>query len=114
MYIPLFVQSSYSLLQSMVDISALCKKCKQLGLSAVALTDAHNLFGAMEFSLECQKEAIKGIIGCKVKIEGNRELLLYCKNRIGYENLSYLISSSYTNSKSHEIRWEQLGKKVRD
>ena len=95
----------------MVDISALCKKCKQLGLSAVALTDAHNLFGAMEFSLECQKEAIKGIIGCKVKIEGNRELLLYCKNRIGYENLSYLISSSYTNSKSHEIRWEQLGKK---
>lgn len=111
MYVPLFVQTSYSLLQSVVDIVALCKKCKQLGLPAVAITDVQNLFGAMEFSLECQKQGVKGIIGCRVRVEGNRELLLYCKNRIGYQNLSFMLSTSYTNSRVHEVRWEQLSKK---
>ena len=80
MYVPLFVESSYSLLKSVINISSLCKKCVNMGLKAVAVTDNHNLFGAMEFSLEAKKAGIKPIIGCRARLEGNRELLLYCKD----------------------------------
>jgi DNA polymerase III subunit alpha len=112
MYVPLFVHSSYSLLRSTIKIKSLVDHCSSLGVKALAITDYHNLFGAMEFSIECAKKKIKPIIGSRVRIEGNREILLYCKNRTGYENLSYLISNSYLTSKGDpEVRWDQLAKK---
>lgn len=113
MYVPLFVHSSYSLLRSTIKIKDLVEYAADSGISAIALTDYHNLFGAMEFSMSCVKQGIRPIIGSRVRLEGNREVLLYCKNRIGYENLSYLLSNSYT--KAHDrhpaIRWETLFKK---
>lgn len=113
-YAALFVQSHYSILSSTIRIKQLIKEAKDLGLTAIAITDSHNLFGAMEFSLECKKANIKGIIGCRAKIEGNREILIYCKNKIGYENLSALLTDSYVTSKEDMpyVKWHLLLKKA--
>ncbi len=113
-YTPLFVHSCYSLLESTIKIKNLIKRCKEVNIKSVAITDMHNLFGCMEFCIECNANNIKPIIGAKVNIEGNRHILLYCTNQIGYENLSYLLSHSYlTAPKNHkpEITWALLKKK---
>jgi DNA polymerase-3 subunit alpha len=90
----------------------LVKFCLDNGIKQIAITDNHNLFGAVEFSLKCGKHGIKAIIGVKVRIEGNRSLLIYAKNKIGYENISYLLSYSYTRNKNHEVTWSKLFTKV--
>lgn len=113
-YTPLFVHSSYSLLESAIKIRDLIKKCKALGIKSIAIVDRHNLFGCVEFCMECKANGIKPIIASQVNIEGNRNILLYCKNQIGYENLSYLLTTSYINTqKNHkpEVSWELLRKK---
>ena len=110
MYTPLFIHSSYSLLSSAIRIDQLVDYAKQLGLAAIGLTDYHNLFGAFEFSMACTKKGIKPIIGSQIRMEGGHEILLYCKNKIGYENLSYLISESYINLTDDlpHIKWDEL------
>ena len=37
-------------------------------MPAIALTDNNNMFGALEFSLECQKNGIQPIIGTSINI----------------------------------------------
>ena len=49
------VKSSYSLLKSLNNISKLVSKANELGYSSLAISDYNNMFGVMEFYLECKK-----------------------------------------------------------
>lgn len=80
------VKSSYSLLRSLNDISKLVKKASELGYSSLAITDFNNMFGVMEFYLECNKYNIKPIIGLELSVD-DISILLYCKGNVGYNNL---------------------------
>ena len=108
-FVHLHLHSEYSLLDGACRIKDIPKMAKELGQSAVALTDHGNMFGAVEFYKSCKKEGIKPIIGCEVYLAPNSRhekarigtvsyyhLVLLVKNEIGYKNLSYLVSCGYT------------------
>ncbi len=90
----------------------LVERVKSLGQQAVAVTDMHNLFGAVDFYLEAKKQGIKPILGCEIHYvpEGRasitpggankgHHLVLLCKNLQGYRNLCQMITQSYMDSK---------------
>ena len=63
------------------------------------ISDKGNLFGCMEFSLECIKTGIQPIVSCNLNvIDQNYEIgdvLFSVCNSNGYENLSKLVSLSF-------------------
>jgi len=85
-YTALQVKTSYSILESLNTISELVCKASDLGYTSFSITDTNNLFGVMEFYLECKKYNIKPIIGMEVSFD-NYKFLLYAKNEFGYKKL---------------------------
>ena len=62
-YVHLHTHSHYSLLNALPKVSELVRAVKEDGGDALALTDDGNLYAAIEFYKECQKNDIKPIIG---------------------------------------------------
>uniref|UniRef100_UPI0038F7A6BD PHP domain-containing protein n=1 Tax=Streptomyces europaeiscabiei TaxID=146819 RepID=UPI0038F7A6BD len=62
-FVHLQVHSGYSLLNSAASGEDLTAKAKELGYSAMALTDDEVMYGAVEFYKSCKKRGIKPIIG---------------------------------------------------
>ena len=85
-YVALQVKTSYSMLSSLNRIDKLVKKASDLGYTTLAITDTNNMFGVMEFYLECQKYNIKPIIVLEIS-NNDIDILLYAKNNNGYKNL---------------------------
>ena len=94
MYIPLNIRTDYSLLHSMIKIKELVKFAKENNLKALTITD-DNMFGTMEFYLECTKNNIKPIIGLNIKYN-DEIVVLYAINYDGYVNLLKLSSNEIT------------------
>lgn len=103
----LHTHSHYSLLQALPKIPDMVKYAKNCGMTALALTDAGNLYGAIEFYKECQKKEIKPILGVdffvaartrhdrESRIDNKRtRLILLAKNHKGYVNLIKLVTAS--------------------
>ena len=59
----LHTHSHYSLLNALPKIPDLVEEAKKNGMTALALTDNGNLYGAIEFYKECKSKGIKPIIG---------------------------------------------------
>ena len=102
----LHLHTEYSLLDGANKIKALAKKAKELGMSAVAMTDHGNMFGAIDFYKTMKAEGLKPIIGMEAYLHNSEDLgdkstrqrfhlCLFAKNEIGYKNLMYLSSMSY-------------------
>lgn len=103
------VHSQYSILDGSASISDLVEKAAAFGMSALALTDHGNLFGAVEFYKACKEAKITPLLGCefyvaphsrseKSKVFGHPagyHLTLLAKNKIGYKNLCKLSSIGY-------------------
>ena len=76
-------------------------------MPAIAITDNNNMFGALEFSIECQKNGIQPIIGTTINlldISYNNyfaQISLLVMNEEGYENLLYLSSIRHTQQNEH-------------
>ncbi len=93
----LHVHSHYSLLQGLATPSALVKHAKKHGMTALALTDANGMYGAMEFYEACKSEGIKPIIGVEMSVgEAAHHLTLLAENYDGYRNLMLLTSLAHT------------------
>jgi len=109
MFCHLHLHSEYSLLDGACRIADIPKKAKALGQTAVAITDHGVMYGAVDFYRSCRNEGIKPIIGCEVYVAQKSRfdkrhendtmryhLVLLCKNEIGYKNLCYMVSKSFT------------------
>lgn len=105
-FVHLHLHSQYSLLDGAIKFDELFSQAKEYGMTAVALTDHGNLFGAFEFYKEAKKVGIKPIIGCEVYVaptsrqdkspeEKNHHLTVLSMNEDGYRNLSKLITRAY-------------------
>jgi len=108
-FIHLHTHSDYSLLDGACSISQLINQAYRFDMSALALTDHGNLFGAIDFYTKAKKRGIKPIIGCEVyvaptsrfkkrkekKEEVAYHLTLLAKDRQGYSNLMELVSCGY-------------------
>ncbi|BCD68328.1 DNA polymerase III subunit alpha [Nitratiruptor sp. YY09-18] len=102
----LHLHTEYSLLDGANKIKALAKKAKELGMSAVAMTDHGNMFGAIDFYKTMKSEGLKPIIGMEAYLHNSDNLddkstrqrfhlCLFAKNETGYKNLMFLSSMSY-------------------
>jgi DNA polymerase-3 subunit alpha len=106
-FIHLHTHSHYSLLDGLSKVQDLVKLAKKYKMSALAITDHGNMYGAIEFYKLAKKEGIKPIIGVEAYIaersRNNKEfgidnkryhLTLLAKNIEGYKNLIKLVSIS--------------------
>ena len=107
-FIHLHTHSHYSLLNALPKIDELVHKAKEFKMSALALTDNCNLYGAIEFYKECKKADIKPIIGIDAYVAvrkrtdkqagvDNRRarLILLARDEVGYKNLIKLVTLAY-------------------
>ena len=93
----LHTHSEYSLQDSIIRISELVTRVKELDMSAVALTDHGNVSGLFEFYVECKEQGVKPIVGMEAYVVPNVErksqgeqryhMVLLAVNRKGYQNL---------------------------
>ncbi|WRS28104.1 DNA polymerase III subunit alpha [Oscillospiraceae bacterium MB08-C2-2] len=107
-FVHLHLHTEYSLLDGACRIAPLISRVKELGQTAVAITDHGVMYGAIEFYKEAKKQGIKPIIGCEVYVaprtrfdkqhgidKSPYHLVLLCKNNIGYQNLIKLVSAGF-------------------
>ncbi len=107
-FVNLHVHTEYSLLDGACRINKLFDRIRELGQTAVAITDHGVMYGCVDFYKAAKKAGIKPIIGCEVYVaprtrfdktfEHDREprhLVLLCKNEEGYRNLSYMVSQGF-------------------
>lgn len=108
-FIHLHVHTEYSLLDGAARINDLLDAAKNFGMSALAITDHGNMYGAINFYKAAKARGIKPIIGCEVyvapgsrfdrkAIDGkkNSHLVLLAENNIGYKNLIKLATLAGT------------------
>lgn len=108
-FVHLHVHTEFSLLDGACRIEQLARRIKELGQTAVAITDHGVMYGAVAFYKACLAEDIKPIIGCEVYVAPRTRfdkdhsvdaeythLILLCKNETGYKNLCYLVSAAFT------------------
>lgn len=62
-FVPLHNHSDYSLLDGASQLPKMVKRVKELGITALALTDHGVMYGAIELLKLCRAEGIKPIIG---------------------------------------------------
>jgi DNA polymerase-3 subunit alpha len=108
-FVHLHCHSHYSLLDGANRVPELVSHVKKQGMNACAITDHGNLFGAIEFYLECRSAGINPIIGyeayvapgkrtereAKKRGEAGYHLTLLAKNAAGFKNLIKMASSAY-------------------
>ena len=82
-------------------------RLKEMGQTAVAITDHGVMYGSIQFYDAAVAAGIKPIIGCEVyvatrtrfdkvnRVDGNNHLVLLCKNETGYKNLIKMVSAGF-------------------
>ena len=109
-FVHLHVHSEYSLLDGACRIRGLISRVKELGQTAVAITDHGAMYGVVEFYKEAKKQGIHPVIGCEVYVaprgrmdkehgidNAYTHLVLLCENEIGYQNLIRMVSLGWTD-----------------
>ena len=104
-YALLHAHSEYSLRDGCMSISQYLDRLEEVEADAAALTDTHNLFGAVKFHQRCQGRGIKPVIGADLRViehsedslaeKQNRRLRVLVENKKGYRSLCRLLSQSY-------------------
>ena len=107
-FVHLHVHTEYSLLDGACRISGIMDRVKELGQTAVAITDHGVMYGCIDFYKAAKAAGVKPIIGCEVYVTRRTiadrihgvdndpyHLVLLCKDRKGYENLCLLVSEAF-------------------
>ena len=127
-FVHLHVHSAYSLREGALTIETLAKLAKADAMPALAITDANNLFGALEFSEKLSKAGVQPIVGAQITVDfgdapaspGGRldsraaraPLVLLAKDEAGYRNLMRIASQAWlgpTDADQPHVRLEALG-----
>ena len=115
-YYALRNHTPYSLLEGAIPTQALIQRALDYGMTALGMADTGHLFGALEFSLACQKKGIHPIIGAQIawihpSSATPYPLAVFAQNHAGYQNLCRLISASTVGQPSALrgcVTWDQL------
>ena len=109
-FVHLHVHTEYSLLDGACRINKMMDRVKELGQTAIAITDHGVMYGCIDFYKAAKAAGVKPIIGCEVYVCPRKmsdrvhgidneayHLVLLCENMKGYENLCQIVSQAYTN-----------------
>jgi len=107
-FVYLHNHSHYSLLEALPKPKAIVKRAKELGMTAVALTDNANLYGAVEFFKACKDAEMKPILGVDMYVAQHRmtdkrarvddrpyRLVLLIENEEGYRNICKIVTAGF-------------------
>ena len=112
-FVHLHVHSVYSLLDGAARLDHLIARAKQLGMSALAITDHGVLYGIPSFYKKARAAGVKPIIGCEIyvtrgarqdKLADNHHLILLAENDTGYHNLIKLVSAAHLEGMYYKPR----------
>ena len=105
----LHLHTEYSLLDGVCRIEQLLDAVKEQNQTAVAITDHGSMYGVIDFYKAAKKRGVKPIIGCEVYVAARsmtdkvhsldkerNHLILLCENQTGYQNLTKIVSESWT------------------
>jgi DNA polymerase-3 subunit alpha len=121
-FVHLHTHSQYSLLDGACRLDSVIELAKHHKMSALAITDHGNMFGAIEFYSKATKAGIKPILGCEAYVaggsrfdkkpsnkfpDGGFHLLLLVKNQTGYRNLVKLASAAFLEGFYHRPRLDK-------
>ena len=105
----LHTHTAYSLLDGEGTIPKILDRAKELGQTAMAITDHGNMYGVIEFYEYARQIGIKPVLGCEVYVAPrtrfdktheydaqSSHLILLAENDTGYKNLMFLVSAGFT------------------
>ena len=111
-FVHLHGTSEYSTDRPACRIEDAARRAAELGMGALALSDADNLFGAVRHVQACRAHGIKAVLGCRLSVRGGAArplpLGLLVRNQTGYRNLVRLVSKAHLESPGDET-WVELG-----
>ena len=108
-FVHLHLHTDYSMLDGASDVEKLCQRVKEQGMSAVAMTDHGNMFGAVHFVNAAKQHGLKPIVGCELYVCKNGDhnikrtppdgdtynhLIILAENDEGYRNLIKITSEA--------------------
>src|SRR5262249_20486745 len=91
MAVPLHVHSWYSLLEGVSSPQALLERAAECGYTGLALTDANNLYGAVEFTERAHRYGIRPLLGACLRQHRTRCVALVAE-QAGYRSLCRILS----------------------
>lgn len=107
-FVHLHTHSSYSLLDGQGTVKKILDRAKELGQTAMAITDHGNMYGVIEFYEYAKQIGIKPILGCEVYVAARTRfdktyeldseryhLILLAENNEGYKNLMKIVSMGF-------------------
>ena len=104
----LHTHTAFSLLDGEGTVKKTLDRAKELGQTAMAITDHGCMFGVIDFYEYARSIGIKPILGCEVYVAArtrhdtdhaldasSSHLILLAKNNVGYKNLMNIVSIGY-------------------
>lgn len=119
-FVHLHTHSHYSLLDGLSKVEDLVARAKELGMTALALTDHGAMYGAIDFYKACKDAGIKPIVGVEAYVAARTRfdkdssldskrfhLTLLARNTAGYKNLMKMVSKSYLEGFYYKPRMDK-------
>ncbi len=110
-YVPLHCHSSFSFHAGVPSVSELVARCKELGMTAAALTDTDRVSGLILFYTECLRQGVKPILGVELtdpgpvgqRVDGagvtaKPRVLVLARNADGYGDLCQLTTRRHVEA----------------
>lgn len=105
-FVHLHAHTEYSILDANNRIKDYVARCKELGMTAAAITDHGVMYGVIDFYHACESAGIKPILGCEVYVapksrldkdssERYNHLVLLAETLEGYNNISHICSEGF-------------------
>ncbi|MGE3771703.1 MAG: DNA polymerase III subunit alpha, partial [Gammaproteobacteria bacterium] len=108
-FVHLHLHTEYSLVDGIVRVEDLVARTREAGMPAVAIADQGNMFATVKFYQEAERAGIKPVIGAELWIHATDDgpersrLVVLCRDREGYRNLSRLVTRSYQEGQIHGV-----------
>tara|TARA_R110002072_G_scaffold30092_2_gene94217 strand:+ start:1107 stop:4589 length:3483 start_codon:yes stop_codon:yes gene_type:complete len=100
-FVHLHLHTEYSLIDGLIKIDVLANKAADKCMPALAVTEQGNTFSAVKFYRAMHRVGVKPLIGAEIKVvtaspDEPSSIVLLCQHIEGFQNLSRLITRSFT------------------
>ncbi len=91
-FVEFHAKSAFSFLEGATLPEDFASRCAALDQPALAITDAHGVYGSPRFHLAAQKLGIRALIGAEIATPEGCRYTVLAENQTGYQNLCRLIT----------------------
>lgn len=106
-YVELHCHSAYSFLDGVSLPGELAHRARELGHTALALTDHNSVSGSMELAQAAPDNGIRAIHGAEVDLSSGRHLTLLVRDGRGWRNLCRILTLAHAHTRGGPGRRER-------